>query len=73
MDDPDSMRIYPKPCQGVRCRQYGTCGGCFLAGTLEAEHVVDEILASGLREKVAQQLRLRPGQLFVVRQNSIVG
>ncbi len=66
------MKIYLKLCQSVKGRQYGTCGGCFLAGTLEAEHVVDEILAAGLREKVAQQLRLRPGQLFVVRQNSIV-
>jgi hypothetical protein len=61
------MRIRNPACQGVKRRQHGTCGGSFLAGTLEAEHVVDEILAAGLGEKVAQQLRLRPGQLFVVR------
>jgi len=35
--------------------------------------MVDEILAAGLSEQVAEELGLRPGQLFVVRQNSIIG
>jgi hypothetical protein len=28
--------------------------------------MIDKIFAAGLSEQVAQQLRLRPGQLFVV-------